>query len=1070
MANQSFILRPCLKPIVHWNALTYWGRRLAAISVAGLLAVSPAGGQGGGNPSPIRPGPQNQASQMNRTSAASGNASDTAQAQTAFQEGIRSEQAGNWNGAYSAYTDAVTNAPDIERYALYREHAKFQLVQEITALADRSLVAGDNAGARDQLLHALEIDPTFEIASERLAQIDGGTRSAGSRVGTRIAGLPRLGATEGTHDFDYRGTTRGAYENLARQFGVKVTFDSDLTERTVQFRAPMLDFETAVKVLERLTHTFTSVTDAQTFFVAEDSPQKRKDFAPEVEQSLLLPASATTDEMNETVRVIRDMTGLTRTQLETSSRTVTVRGPEPIVAIAQALVKQLEQARGEMVLEVEFLEVDRNAARQLGISPPTSAQAFTLTSSQIQQLQASQNSGTVQQVLQSIFGNAGIGALSVLGPTLIAFGGGRTTFLATMPGATANFGQSLSSVRSARRMLLRAQDGKTATFFIGDRFPVSLASLSTTGAPQSTVFSPGVISGLFPRHDFPTGNNPAAVAVADLNGDGHLDLAVANLDGTVSILLGAGDGTFGSTKNIPVGASLSSIAISDFHDLKANTRLDIAVTDSSNRVAILLGNGDGTFGAPVFYATGTTPQGMIAMDFDGDGHVDLAVANQADGTVSILPGNGDGTFGPKTDYPVGIAPGAIASADFNADGHPDLAIANRGSNTVTILLNDATKPGTFQQRLDIATGQGPAGIATADFNRDGRMDFAVTTSQGGGSVSVFPGNGDGTFGTSVDLAVTGGPTGITVADFNGDMNPDIVVAAQTGNEASILLGLGNNTFSSPVSVPTGNAPVAVAAADLNADGLTDVVTANESSNTVTVTLNSSLLQGAATTSGSQQIPYPSAQYEDLGLKVTATPRLHGEDEVTLKLAFEVRALSGSVANGIPIISNRTIEQTVRLRENETSVLSGIMQSSDMRGLAGWPFATSVPGLSDLLGNRTLSKQDSELLIILTPRALRLPPRSQPTIYAGAGGDSTVPGGPAAPPPPVAPPPGLPPAPAGPLAPPPGTAPGPPSPFNPPQPGTPLAVPPPAPTGGPGAPNPTAPNIDTPVFPQPGVQR
>jgi len=209
----------------------------------------------------------------------------------------------------------------------------------------------------------------------------------------------------------------------------------------------------------------------------------------------------------------------------------------------------------------------------------------------------------------------------------------------------------------------------------------------------------------------------------------------------------------------------------------------------------------------------------------------------------------------------------------------------------------------------------------------------------------------------------------------------------------LLIGNGDGTFNTPITLPSGNSPVAVAAADLIGSGSTDLVTVNNASNTVTVTLNT--LQSSTTNPSSSQTGYPSAEYEDLGLKIKATPRLHADDEVTLQLQFDIKSLTGTNINGIPILSNRQIEQTIRLRENETSILSGILQSNEIRTTSGLPWTSVAPGIGLLTGEDTTNIQQAELLILVTPRALRLPPHDVPAVYAGRGEPATPPSAPPA---------------------------------------------------------------------------
>ena len=415
---------------------------------------------------------------------------------------------------------------------------------------------------------------------------------------------------------------------------------------------------------------------------------------------------------------------------------------------------------------------------------------------------------------------------------------------------------------------------------------------------------------------------------------------------------------------------------------------------------ILLGNGDGTFQPAVSYPTGNKPVALIAQDFDGDGEPDLAAVNQTDGTVTILLGdkvNGtqNGIFGapPNQISPpsVGALPTAIATGQFNLtnNANADLVVTNSSDNTASILLGNGD--GTFGAQKTLATGNAPAGVATADFNSDGHPDLAVSNKTDG-TVSIFLGNGDGTFLAPTILTTGAGPAGITAANFVG-APADLAVADESAPNVDLLIGNGDGTFNTPISLPSGNSPVAVAAADLIGSGSIDLVTVNNASNTVTVTLNT--LQSSTTNPSSLQSAYPSAEYEDLGLKIKATPRLHDGDEVTLQLQFDIKSLTGTNINGIPILSNRQIEQTIRLRENETSVISGLLQTNQIGSTSGFPWTSTVPGIGLLTGEDTTNIQQTELLILVTPRALRLPPHDVPAVYAGRGEPSTPPSAPPA---------------------------------------------------------------------------
>jgi hypothetical protein len=313
-----------------------------------------------------------------------------------------------------------------------------------------------------------------------------------------------------------------------------------------------------------------------------------------------------------------------------------------------------------------------------------------------------------------------------------------------------------------------------------------------------------------PQVTYAVGAAPVSIVAGDFTGNGRLDLAVVNSGtfpnyyGTVSVLLGNGDGTFQPQVKYPVGSAPWSIVAGDFN---GDGRLDLAVANQfDNTVSVLLGNGNGTFRPQMTYAVGAQPFGIAAGNFTDDGHLDLAVANgnvfgSGAGTVSVLLGSGDGTFQPQVTYAVGQLPYGIVAGDFTGDGHVDLAVANAGDETVSVLLGNGD--GTFHPQVAYTVGVYPTAIVTSDLTGDGHPDLAVTNLEGN-TVSVLLGNGDGTFADPSQFATTPRSTPL-VADVNGDGTDDVLVVDGHGN---ILYRQGipgqPGSFEPPVTINPNN--------------------------------------------------------------------------------------------------------------------------------------------------------------------------------------------------------------------------------------------------------------------------
>jgi hypothetical protein len=335
-----------------------------------------------------------------------------------------------------------------------------------------------------------------------------------------------------------------------------------------------------------------------------------------------------------------------------------------------------------------------------------------------------------------------------------------------------------------------------------------------------------------PKKSLPAGpvliqqTSAIAAAVADFNGDSIPDLAVAEgdfsyMNGGISVLLGKGNGLFQPPVYTNSNGALGAIATADFNK---DGHLDVAVPNR-NGAALLLGNGNGSFGAPlqVVMTQATPARSVLAGDFNNDGNQDLVIV--ANGFVVsppiyVLLGNGDGTFqSAKQFWNSTSIPQEVAAADFNHDGKLDLVV-NLNPNGIAVMLGNGD--GTFQAPVPYATDQLPSGLTVADLNRDGVPDIVAT----GDQVNVFVGKGDGTFASEVNYNGGNFPQHVIVADVNGDGKVDIVASAE-GTAATgaieILLGNGDGTFRLPVEIASASFG-RIATGDLNQDGVADIVT------------------------------------------------------------------------------------------------------------------------------------------------------------------------------------------------------------------------------------------------------
>ncbi len=386
------------------------------------------------------------------------------------------------------------------------------------------------------------------------------------------------------------------------------------------------------------------------------------------------------------------------------------------------------------------------------------------------------------------------------------------------------------------------------------------------------------VLGYQPAKYYATGSDPGAVASADFDGDGDADLATANTDfagaanpDTVSVLLGNGNGTFGTKQDYASGGAFPIDVISaDFDgdgDRDLATLNDGDNTAAETNVSVLKNNGNGTFAAPQSYNPSTggghlaisCPQSVVAANLVGDTKPDLAVAdgcgppdvhvfqNDGTGAFTYLGGFGDG--GDVTD---------VASGDFDGDGDNDLAGVDAFLDAVIVMMNNSD--GTFAAPVQHALPDDARHLVSADFNKDGKDDIAAY----GFDLYVLMSQGT-TFANPKTYDVNKDIYDLISADLDRDGDADVATANGASDTVSVMANNGSGAFGPPRSFASAESPVGLAAADFDKDGDRDLATANRDIDKAGVLLGDTRPPGIVKTN-----PLAGAKGVAPGTNVTAT--------------------------------------------------------------------------------------------------------------------------------------------------------------------------------------------------------
>jgi len=348
------------------------------------------------------------------------------------------------------------------------------------------------------------------------------------------------------------------------------------------------------------------------------------------------------------------------------------------------------------------------------------------------------------------------------------------------------------------------------------------------------------------------------VAYADLNGDGNPDsvqVAVSNNGGQVTVQLLGSTGLVTSTGQYAISSTtINEIVVADFN---GDGFPDLAVGDDGGQVApgavwILVNNGDGTFKPAVKTTVKDGPYHLFAADFNGDGKIDIATANdQVAAEINVLFGKGDGTFQSPITLTGLQGAGSLVAADFQGTGRADIAVLDYLANAIVVFTANAN--GTFQPAQSFPGGNGAGYLIYADLNNDGIPDLAAAYTNAN-SVQFLINNGAGGFTVSPPYVIGAEPSSMAVLNLGG---PIALLSGDniTGN-ALVQLGPGDGTLHAPQYIYTGVNPTAVATGDVNGDGKDDAVVLEPGANSAYLLLNSG--NGTFASPVTSSVPSPKA--------------------------------------------------------------------------------------------------------------------------------------------------------------------------------------------------------------------
>ncbi|HUK15689.1 MAG TPA: hypothetical protein VLW65_04715 [Bryobacteraceae bacterium] len=938
-----------------------------------------------------------------------------------YEQGREAEKAGHMAKAYLLYSEAAAMEPKNTMYWLRSQAVKSRAALEAKVTPKVDPDAAD-ALTRGQI-------PPIDLPQATAADVRDADRPQPPAV---------LGGEDGLRDFDYREDSQKLYQDVAHAFGLECVFDGDyLPMPEFHFQLRGVNFRDALHGLELATGTFIVPLSSKLFMVVKDTPQKRSEQDPMAVVSIPVPPSTNQQEFNALVTTVQQTMSIQKVAFDTHNSTLILRDHYSKILPAMALLDDLSQPHAQVMIELRFVEISRNDALTYGVNFPTLFTLQPLTTWLNNQI-ATPPSGLAGLLT---FGGGktllGIGIMNAAAVAQISESTDKVLLAAQLRAldsqpATMHIGDRYPILTSGYYGPNSGTGTTTTGTGIGTGTGTSTTTTTGTGTgtlelSQTSIAWTYTSGGDVPTSTAITVNSTAGsinyvatvlssspwLAVNNLETtSGSLPATLTIAPGTTLTTLGAGSyvgtvqvsGADGSVAYITVtlavnnGApnltlSPATIALQSQADgLVVQQPVSVTSSSGGTLTATVTGTGLSLSVSNTTLAANTAgtvtvlanPAGLSAQTYLGVLSVTVGTATEEEQVSFTVSPSGSlqlsQTSIPWTYSSGGSLPASTTVTVASTSGSVSLT-ATASSVDSWLLVNGSTSvSGSLPAALTISPSANLAQLGT------GAYTGTVQLTASDGSLAYLNVNLTVNGGTATGLTVSPNPVSLSTPLGGSAVQQTVSVTSDTaGTLAVAVTGSGLS-----VSVPTTTVEAGTAVTfTVNADptGLSSQtyvgnlsVSVGDVTQNVQVTFSVGAIN-SGTNGTTVYTPIPSFTFEDLGLSLKVTPRIHSMEESSLDIDAEFKVLTGQSVNGVPVISNRVMKSIVRVRNGEWAMIGGLLNTQEARNMAGLAGAGRLTGIGALFASREHDTDKDEVIILMRPILLTAPNQTPPHSYA-----------------------------------------------------------------------------------------